>query len=576
MRIDETLRLARTVAQLQPRQVSRRIHLRGQRAVLRHLPPSRQLLLAGPAPNGAAGWPASFTPLDAVVWQGSPARAALVSGEMNLLGVARTLAPTAGPGIARWADADWEMADAPRLWRFHLHYWDWAWALAADGELDVARTLFDAIWRSWVAATAPGHAEAWHPYPAALRAWSWCGIYRPLAEGTAAEAGFRASLAAHAGFLRRNLETDVGGNHLIKNLKALAGLAVFFSDEALLAWSLTRLSRQLSVQVLPDGGHFERAPAYHCQVLGDLTDLAALLHAAGQDEPDRLTTTIESMRAWLGAVLTPAGDVPLLNDGFPVNRDLLAALQPATPPAEQLIVLPDTGLARATAGHWHLLADIGLPCPGNLPAHAHADTFTCLVDVDSAPLLVDTGTSTYTPGHEREYERSTAAHNTLEIDRRDSTEVWGAFRAGRRARVSGVSAQAADSPGLVTIEAAHDGYRSLPGRPHHRRRWSLSEDELTVDDLVTGRGRHRVVLRWHLAPEAQLRLVPGGAVVTTKAGDFRVAVTATSPPALRASTAEISTGFASTVPAPVLTCALHPKLPVQISTVWHGPIPDRN
>ena len=39
----------------------------------------------------------------------------------------------------------------------------------------------------------------------------------------------------HAGFLRRNLETDVGGNHLIKNLKALAGLAVFFGDDALLA-----------------------------------------------------------------------------------------------------------------------------------------------------------------------------------------------------------------------------------------------------------------------------------------------------------------------------------------------------
>jgi uncharacterized heparinase superfamily protein len=576
MGIDEMMRLARTVAQLEPGQVGRRLQLRSQRALLRRWPPSRRWLLAGPDPADTAGWPPDFTPVDAQLWRDWPGRAALVAGEMNLLGAARTLAPTAGPGNARWADADWEMADAPRLWRFHLHYWDWAWALAADGELDQARTLFGAIWLSWAAAAAPGHAEAWHPYPAALRAWSWCGIYRPLAEGTPAEAGFRASLAAHVGFLRRNLETDVGGNHLIKNLKALAGLAVFFSDDALLTWSLTRLSRQLGVQVLPDGGHFERAPAYHCQVLGDLTDLAALLHAAGHDEPDRLTTTIESMRAWLGAVLTPVGDVPLLNDGFPVNRELLAAVEPAAPPAEQLIMLPDTGLARATAGNWHLLADIGLPCPGNLPAHAHADTLTCLVDVDSVPLLVDTGTSTYAPGGERDRERSTAAHNTLEIDQRDSTEVWGAFRAGRRARVSGVAAQAAGSTGLVTIEAAHDGYRSLHGRPHHRRRWSLSEDELKVDDLVTGRGRHRIVLRWHLAPEAQLRLVPGGAVVTTKAGDFRVAVTASSPPALRADRAEISVGFASTVPAPVLTCALHPKLPVQISTVWRGPIPNRS
>ena len=30
------------------------------------------------------------------------------------------------------------------------------------------------------------------------------------------------------------------------------------------------------------------------------------------------------MRRWLGAVLTPDGDVPMLNDGFPVSRELLA------------------------------------------------------------------------------------------------------------------------------------------------------------------------------------------------------------------------------------------------------------
>ena len=137
------------------------------------------------------------------------------------------------------------------------------------------------------------------------------------------------------------------------------------------------------------------------------------------------------MRGWLSAVLTPPGDVPLLNDGFPVHPELLAATGPAAPPTGPLQVLPDTGLARATAGGWHLLADIGLPCPPELPAHAHADTLGCLLHVDSEPLLIDTGTSTYEPGATRDRERSTAAHNTLEVDGCDSTEVWGAFRAGR-------------------------------------------------------------------------------------------------------------------------------------------------
>ena len=151
----------------------------------------------------------------------------------------------------------------------------------ASGDQAQARALFAAMWGSWHAAVPPGRGPAWQPYPAALRAWSFCGIYRALVAGGPIEDAFRAELAAHAGFLRRNLETDVGGNHLIKNLKALAGLAVFFGDDALLAWALRRLRRQLAVQVLPDGGHYERAPAYHCQVLGDLIDIAGLLRAAG-------------------------------------------------------------------------------------------------------------------------------------------------------------------------------------------------------------------------------------------------------------------------------------------------------
>src|SRR6202034_2591158 len=169
-----------------------------------------------------------------------------------------------------------------------------------------------------------------------------------------------------------------------------------------------------------------------------------------------------------------------------------------TAPGTSLVALPDTGLIRAAVGGWHLIADVGAPCPDELPAHAHADTLGCLLHVDGAPLLIDTGTSTYAPGQVRSYERSTAAHNTLEIDGTDSTEVWGAFRAGRRARVLGRAASAGD--GQVIAAAAHDGYRRLTGRPVHRRTWTLTAAGLEVRDRVTGGGRHGLAVRWHLDP----------------------------------------------------------------------------
>ena len=34
------------------------------------------------------------------------------------------------------------------------------------------------LWRSWQASAGFGRGDAWHPYPAALRAWSWCGLHR--------------------------------------------------------------------------------------------------------------------------------------------------------------------------------------------------------------------------------------------------------------------------------------------------------------------------------------------------------------------------------------------------------------
>ena len=128
-----------------------------------------------------------------------------------------------------------------------------------------------------------------------------------------------------------------------------------------------------------------------------------------------------------------------------------------------------------------MLADIGPPCPRELPAHAHADTLSCVVHVDGAPLLIDTGTSTYAAGPVRDRERSTAAHNTVEVDRRDSTEVWGAFRAGRRARVTGLSARVQGTDGDGRGRPRRLPAACLAG-PAHRRRWTVRADEMRVDD----------------------------------------------------------------------------------------------
>jgi hypothetical protein len=102
----------------------------------------------------------------------------------------------------------------------------------------------------------------------------------------------------------------------------------------------------------------------------------------------------------------------------------------------------------------------------------------------------------------------------------------------------------------------------------HRRRWSLTSDELKVEDLVTGRGRHEVVIRWQLAVGTAVRAADGMALVTSPAGAFSVTIGASAPVLLTTETRPVAAGFGSTTDASVLTCRINAALPVRATTVW--------
>ena len=84
----------------------------------------------------------------------------------------------------------------------------------------------------------------------------------------------------------------------------------------------------------------------------------------------------------------------------------------------------------------------------------------------------------------------------------------------RRARVRGLAART-DSSGF-TFEAAHDGFRRLPRPSPPPPPLVADQDGLRVDDLITGRGRHEIVVRWQLAAGSAVRLTGGTALVTAR------------------------------------------------------------
>ena len=96
---------------------------------------------------------------------------------------------------------------------------------------------------------------------------------------------------------------------------------------------------------------------------------------------------------------------------------------------------------------------------------------------------------------------SSSSHSTVEIDDKDSSEVWGSFRVARRARPTISNCELISSPKIVSC--SHDGYARLPGKPIHDRSWELHDKELKVSDQVLG-GKFSGVSRYVVHPSVKV------------------------------------------------------------------------
>jgi uncharacterized heparinase superfamily protein len=409
---------------------------------------------------------------------------------------------------------DWNRADWPKLWLYHLHYFDDWTASGSNTRAGWQKTLID----RWITENPPGQGIGWDPYPISIRLVNW--IQWALIRGTLPDPRFYDSMAVQTRYLHRRLEIHLQGNHLWANAKALVFAGSFFAGAEAEHWletGLGLLERELAEQVLRDGGHFERSPLYHAIVLQDVLDLIQLDRVyPGLFSGTRIRSWRETalhMLKWLRVMTHPDGRIAFFNDAawdLSADEETLeryaAGLGLAIPVCSRppLVSLSDSGYLRLEMGSAVLIADLAPVGPDYQPGHAHADTLSFELSLDRQRVIVNGGTSTYERGSERERQRGTAMHNTVMVDGENSSEVWGAFRVARRARPRAV--QSGRHGETLWIEGAHDGYLRLPGRVLHKRRWELTPRGLRVTDTLSG--------TYHEA-RAFFRFAPGMTVGST-------------------------------------------------------------
>lgn len=410
-------------------------------------------------------------------------------------------------------DVGWDDPRLPKLWRYNQHYFD---DLNADG-WHARSAWHQGLVARWICDNQAGRGTGWEPYPTSLRIVNW--IKWSLSGGVLTPEAHR-SLAVQSRWLRQRLEWHLLGNHLFANAKALIFSGLYFEGPEAERWrrqGIDILADELDEQFLGDGGQFELSTMYHALGLEDLLDLINIGNAYPQAFPEclgqRLREKADAAWAWLNAMSHPDGRISFFNDAAfgvaPENADLRNyALQLGLTPAEEadpLIHLKASGYARLSAGPADLFVDLARVGPDYLPGHAHADTLTFELSLHGQRVFVNSGTSEYEPGSQRLRERGTAAHNTAVLGGCDSSEVWGAFRVGRRASVRNeVVLQAGET---LIAEGSHDGYAHLAEGGEHHRRLTLQPNGLHIEDSVSG-SLHAEAY-YHLHPAIEIAAAAG-------------------------------------------------------------------
>jgi uncharacterized heparinase superfamily protein len=397
---------------------------------------------------------------------------------------------------------------AHQLWRMNLHFMEYL-----EGVDD---KTWELLVSDWIVANPEGERgswqDSWNGYALSIRVVVWLQELVRRSGRLSNDIVQRTEVSAveQVLFLERHLETDLGGNHLIKNIKVLIWASAFFSSLDAARWrrkGLALLDGQVAEQILPDGMHYERSASYHAQVFADLLECR---HALGEDPlGGRLDDAIARMAQVMTDLTHPDGAPVLFNDaGLSMAYSTSACLavyerlfsRRFAPRA--IFALEDAGYYGLRDGNNYLIADCGRMAPDDLPAHGHGDVLSFEWSVAGERIIVDQGVYEYIAGERRERARAASSHNTLCFEGADQADFFGAFRCGRRPNVEVLSyEQRAD--GFV-LEGTHDGFCALTGRPRHVRRFEAGPDGLVITDRIEGKPTVAARIAFLLHPDIEL------------------------------------------------------------------------
>jgi uncharacterized heparinase superfamily protein len=395
---------------------------------------------------------------------------------------------------------DWNKDKEEKLWLYNLHYFDDLSSFDSH-----SRKELQLFWiNKWIDENPANEAgNGWESYTLSLRIVNWT---KAFLSGLDTSEKTIDSLTQQADFLSQDLEKHLLGNHYFVNLKALMFSGCYFKGKEADKWlaiALKGYKSELKEQVLSDGGSFELSPMYHAIMLTDLLDLFNLFKYFPSRVPGDVIAltkqTIVKMFGWLHIMSHGDDKISFFNDSaFGIAPETMILREYATKlgfvvnelvtPSDTLIVhnMQNTGYVSVKTAEMNLIADLAHVGPSYIPGHAHADSLSFELSLGQFRIFVNSGTSLYGMSSERLRQRGTSAHNTVEINKQNSSHVWSGFRVAKRADISNRSVGKVTSGKNVQFSAAHNGYKKQGMKCIHHRAWNVSIFACEIKDVIQG------------------------------------------------------------------------------------------
>lgn len=424
--------------------------------------------------------------------------------------------------------AEWNCSSREALWNYNLHYLD-----CLNNQQQLCATKGSALITDWIEKNKDLNGVGWDPYCISLRI---INIIKWMSREKCENVEIIHSLEHQALCLLRKIEYHIQANHLFTNAKALVFYGCFLQGrtaEKCLAFGLKLLEKELRVQFNTDGGHYEQSPMYHQILMWDLLDLLLLYECSEKVElsnlKDKLVSLIQKADKWRRAMLHPDGGIAFFNDAAfgvappseaieaylkhfdLIDAELKADYVSLTDSGYHIFNIPSSG---------KLIFDCSNVQPAYQPGHTHADTLSFELSVLGNRWFVNSGTSVYGISKLREFQRSTAAHNTVSIGQLSSSEVWGGFRVAKRAYCKvGNLIEQSDSIGMT---ASHDGYKRQGLGSEHERNLRVFKNQIIITDTLTPKNGDKATARYYLHPEVGVSVLDTNRVVLERSSETMI------------------------------------------------------